>query len=281
MQFLQSGLGMLAFGQVTDEPGEEAPFGHRHFADRELHRKSRAVLALADDDPADADNSPFAGAIIALQITVMRRAIGLGHQHADILPNHLLGGPAEQALRGVAEIAHQPAFIDDNHRVGNRLEDRAQMCLAPRQILVHFGSAIASALEPFAADRHRAADDQKQGRANDVAGGDPAVEELDRQASSRAEGRSEQSRPEPRQRRRQDDRGHEKEEGSVMLEQWIEPHARGDPGSDRHDRQRASDGRTHPRERLCEIGSGGGAAIHSRRLRQKAAKTRPPHNSLG
>ena len=38
-----------------------------HFADAELQRKCRAVLSFADDDPADADNSPLAGDIIALQ----------------------------------------------------------------------------------------------------------------------------------------------------------------------------------------------------------------------
>ena len=106
LQFLQSGLGMLAFGQVADEAGEEAPFGHRNFADGELHRKGRAVLTLADDDPTDADDPALAGAVIALQIAVMRRAIGLGHQHANILPHHFIGGPAEQAFRSVAEIAH-------------------------------------------------------------------------------------------------------------------------------------------------------------------------------
>ena len=47
-----------------------------HLADRELHRKGRAVLALADHHAADADDAPLAGGQIALQIAVVRLAIG-------------------------------------------------------------------------------------------------------------------------------------------------------------------------------------------------------------
>ena len=47
-----------------------------HLADGQLHWKGRAVLALADDEPADADDPPLAGAKIALEIAVMLLAIG-------------------------------------------------------------------------------------------------------------------------------------------------------------------------------------------------------------
>ena len=71
LQFLQPRLGLLSFGQVADEAGEEALIAHVHFADGKLHRKRRAVLALADDDAADADDAPLAGAQIAVEIAVM------------------------------------------------------------------------------------------------------------------------------------------------------------------------------------------------------------------
>ena len=61
LQFLQPRLGLLAFGQVADEAGEEALVARAHLADGELHRKGRAVLALADDDAADADDAALAG----------------------------------------------------------------------------------------------------------------------------------------------------------------------------------------------------------------------------
>ena len=71
LQFLQPGFGLLPLGQVADEAGEEAPVAGSHLADRQLHREGRAVLALADHDPADADDAPLAGAAVALEIAVM------------------------------------------------------------------------------------------------------------------------------------------------------------------------------------------------------------------
>ena len=71
LQFLQPRLGLLPLGQVADETGEETLIAHVHFADGKLHGKRRAVLALADDDAADADDPPLAGAQIALEIAVV------------------------------------------------------------------------------------------------------------------------------------------------------------------------------------------------------------------
>ena len=63
LQFLQARFGLLPLGQVADEAGEETLVAGFHLADRELHRKGRAVLALADHDAADADDAPLAGAL--------------------------------------------------------------------------------------------------------------------------------------------------------------------------------------------------------------------------
>ena len=76
LQFLQPRFRPLPFGQVTDEAGEETPVGGVHFADRKLHRKGRAVLALANHDTADADDAPFAGPLIAIEISVVILAVG-------------------------------------------------------------------------------------------------------------------------------------------------------------------------------------------------------------
>ena len=80
LQFLQPRFGFLAFGQVADKAGEEALLAHMHFADGEFHRKRRAVAALPDDNTADADDAPLAGAQIAIDIVVVIAAIGRRHQ---------------------------------------------------------------------------------------------------------------------------------------------------------------------------------------------------------
>ena len=66
LQFLQARFGLLPLGQVADEAGEEAPVARFHLADRELHRKGRTVLALADHHAADADDAALAGVEVAL-----------------------------------------------------------------------------------------------------------------------------------------------------------------------------------------------------------------------
>src|SRR5947209_7375918 len=72
-------LGLLPFRQIADEAGEETLIARAHLADRELHRERRAILALADDDAADADDTALAGEHVAAEITVMGFAIGRRH----------------------------------------------------------------------------------------------------------------------------------------------------------------------------------------------------------
>ena len=92
LQFLQPGLGLLAFGEVADESGEEALVAHMHLADGKLHRKRRAVVALSDDDAADADNAALAGAHIAIEVAVVVVLVRRRHQHLDVFPEHVRRG---------------------------------------------------------------------------------------------------------------------------------------------------------------------------------------------
>ena len=71
LQLLQPRFGLLPLGQIANEAGEEALVAGLHLADGKLHREGRAVLALADDDAADADDAALAGAQIALEIAVV------------------------------------------------------------------------------------------------------------------------------------------------------------------------------------------------------------------
>ena len=135
LQFLQPRFGLLPLGQVADEAGEEAPVAGAHLADRQLHREGRAVLALADDHAADADDAPLAGAQIALEIAVVALAVGRRHQHLDVLADHLVRRVAEQPRSRRAEGLHDPALVDDDHRVRHGVEDRAQMRFARERVL--------------------------------------------------------------------------------------------------------------------------------------------------
>ena len=163
LQFLQARFGLLPFGQVADEAGEKSPVARFHFADRKLHRKGRAVLALADHDAADADDAALARVHIALQVTVMVFAIGRGHQGLDVLSDGLGGAAAEQPLGGAAERLHDAALVDDDHGFRHGVENRLQMRLARQRVARHEIRAPAAAVQQLAAPGHADADDGECG----------------------------------------------------------------------------------------------------------------------
>ena len=100
-----------------------------HLPDREFHRESRAVLALTRNDSTETDNSPLAGREVATDVAVMVFAVRRRHQHADVAAADFLGGETEHALGRRAEGLDDAALVNDDHAVGDSVEDRAQMRL--------------------------------------------------------------------------------------------------------------------------------------------------------
>ncbi len=170
LQLLQARLGLLPLGQIADESREEALAARAHLTDRKLHRERRAVLALADDDAADADDPPLAGPQIAREIAVVILAIGRRHQPVDVGPEHLAGGIAEQALGCGAERLDETLFIDDDHRVGNGVEDRFEVCLPGERIRFAGEGTQATALQLLANPRNANADQRKDDIVKDLRG---------------------------------------------------------------------------------------------------------------
>src|SRR6478672_8503283 len=80
LQLLHSPLLRPAFGQVTNEAGEELIGADLGFADRQFHGKCRAVLAFAYYNPADADNPSLTGVPVTVEIAVVLLAVWRGHQ---------------------------------------------------------------------------------------------------------------------------------------------------------------------------------------------------------
>ena len=116
--------------EVADEAGEDGGPAELHLADRELHREDRAVLALRLHLAADADDALLAGPPVSREIAVMVLAMGRGHEHLDVAPDHLAGGVAEQLFRRGAEGLDDAALVDRDDRVGRGFEDGAQPRLA-------------------------------------------------------------------------------------------------------------------------------------------------------
>jgi hypothetical protein len=88
----------LREGQVVNDANIDSLARRDAFAERKIHGKCRGFLALANDLPADADDSPLPHAAMVLEISVMSFAIGRGHEHFDILAQRLFGAVFEQRL---------------------------------------------------------------------------------------------------------------------------------------------------------------------------------------
>ena len=133
LQLLETLLALPARAHVLQEPGKKLPPGRLDLADRELERKDRPVLALAQNLATDADDPPLAGAQEALQVGVVLLAIGRGHQAGDVAPDHLGRGIAEHPLGRRIEGLDDAALVDRDQPVGRGRQDRLQQRLALRQ----------------------------------------------------------------------------------------------------------------------------------------------------
>src|SRR5260370_16275950 len=92
-----------------------------------MHGKRRSVLALTGYNTSNADDMSLARGQIPGQITVVARTIRGWHQHTDVLADGFGFGVSELPFGGAAEELHDAAPIDDNHGIGDSLQDPAKL----------------------------------------------------------------------------------------------------------------------------------------------------------
>ena len=112
--------------EVADETGKDGRLAEPHLPDRELHGEDRAILALRFHFTPDADDPLLAPPPISRKIPIMVLAMGRGHEHLDIAPDHLAGGVIEQPFRRLAEGLDDFTLIDRDDRVGGGLQNGTQ-----------------------------------------------------------------------------------------------------------------------------------------------------------
>ena len=129
LKVLDPPLAPATFGQVADEGGEQPLAAADRLADRKLDRKCRSILAQSGLAAREAND-----VIVTIDQELRRRpdapvAIMLRHQHVETAPEHVGFGIAEQPFGRRAERRDDAHGIDDDHRFGNRREDRPKMVL--------------------------------------------------------------------------------------------------------------------------------------------------------
>jgi hypothetical protein len=70
---------------------------------------------------------PFAGGSIAGEVPVVARTVRIWHQDTDVLADRLAFVVAKLPFGGTAEELHDAVAIDNDHRIGNCLQDRVKV----------------------------------------------------------------------------------------------------------------------------------------------------------
>src|SRR6266568_5471069 len=134
LELLEATLRFLPLGEIADESGEDAFSFDARFADCELDRKIRSVLAPASDHAPDADDPLLACPQVALEIPVVLIAIRNRHQDADVPTDELGLAVAKEPLGRRIEGSDAATLVDNDEGVGRRIDDRAQARLARSQL---------------------------------------------------------------------------------------------------------------------------------------------------
>src|SRR5687768_15232735 len=98
---------------VADDADEYLVVIASRLADRQFQWKDRPIFAPAIDFPSDADDPAVPRLTVIPQIGVVLLLIRRGHQHLHVLPDHLIGGIAEQAQAGRVAGLHLTEPVDD------------------------------------------------------------------------------------------------------------------------------------------------------------------------
>ena len=119
--------------QIVQDAGEVLLAVDLELAHRQVQRELLAVAAQPGDGAADADDPALAGLEVMPDVAVVLRSIGLGHQHADVLAEHVGFAVTEHLLGGMVERLDAAARIDHDDAVDGRVDHRAPACVGNAQ----------------------------------------------------------------------------------------------------------------------------------------------------
>ena len=211
--------------KVADEAGEKALIARAHFSHGQLHRKSRAVLALADYEPSDPDDSPLSGPEVALEVAIVVLPVGRRHQALDVRADDFRRRKAEQPLGRRAEGMDDAVLIDHDHRVGHGIEDRREVGRARKSVIRAGRRLHPIALQLLAAPGHACPDQDECNGVDDF--GNRKVREVrdHEEAEDGAEAGGQQARSQAAETGSDQDRGDEEQIGRIPLQDRGEPDA--------------------------------------------------------
>jgi len=118
---------LLSLAHIPHNAGKGALAPVSHFAYGQLDGKNGPVFLSAKRIAADADHAGDAGLPVALHISVVLAAVGLGHKDADVTANDLAGVISEHRLRRPVERLNDAAFVDHHDAFDGCVQNGAQV----------------------------------------------------------------------------------------------------------------------------------------------------------
>src|SRR5262249_10552274 len=226
LQLLKARFGLLPLGEIANKASEITLLTGFHLAHGKLKWKSRAVLALADHDPADADDAPLARELITIEIRVVAFTIWRRHENLDVLDDHFGRAVAEQPLSRRADGLHDAALVDHDHGVRNGVENELHVSFARERLLRACRGVGTRTAQQFAAPRSADPDQHEDESVNDVGGRQHAIIGNEEQPDQQAEKGGEYARPPSAERRcDQDGRYVEQVRGGALAAHRLEKRA--------------------------------------------------------
>src|SRR6185369_10775844 len=112
---------------ITHKTDELGRFGAIDPPHGQVDGKPVAIPPLSLQLAAHADDVRDAGTVVTGEVLVMRAAVRLRHQHADIATLDLRRTPAEQALGRSIEGLNETLMINEDYRIDRGVHDGKEL----------------------------------------------------------------------------------------------------------------------------------------------------------
>ena len=128
------GIALLHFvGQIVQNTCKTSFAVDPPFRNSQPDGNGFAILVAGVQFAPDTDNPFLASLSVMRQIAIVLVSMWLWHQHLYVLADHFFRTVSQNSLCGGAETANYAMVVDDDDRLGGRIQNRAQPCFTFRK----------------------------------------------------------------------------------------------------------------------------------------------------
>jgi len=141
LHFLHADFRFSLVAQIPDIAGEKSVFPELCFADLEVNRNDMTIGELRLHHAANTDDAFLARVHVVLHVPVMPFQVVVGHEHADILAHSFGERITKNGFRRLAHGENRPRFVDHDHGIRHRGQNRFQQAFQGQNPRVSYDRA--------------------------------------------------------------------------------------------------------------------------------------------